>query len=262
MRCRRHSPGLSALAAGLALALGLALLPAPASAQGLLERARDAVKEAGRQIEQAAEAAGRSVSEFLRDNPDLNRDIVEFGHDVGVPGFERPGPALGAGISVAPASAPAGATVVVTARGLPGDLAGIGVAIGPRNDDFEALDQGTTDVRGVLTRTVTVPGWAAEGDDLVFVVETPDERIRLISPPFKVAATEAGVLTVTGTLSTEGAECPALRGDDGTLYTLAGGSAVAGFKPGDRVTVIGKKAEISTCQQGTTLAVDGIAPAK
>ncbi len=66
---------------------------------------------------------------------------------------------------------------------------------------------------------------------------------------------------VTGVLTDEGAECPALRGDDGTIYTLTPRDR-QGFEVGDRVTVVGKVAEISICNQGTTLEVQKITAAK
>ncbi len=69
------------------------------------------------------------------------------------------------------------------------------------------------------------------------------------------------VVRVTGVLTDEGVECPALRGDDGQLYTLNRG-ATEGFNIGDRVSVVGKVAEISFCRQGTTLDVLNIKPAK
>ena len=66
---------------------------------------------------------------------------------------------------------------------------------------------------------------------------------------------------VTGVLTDEGAECPALRGDDGKLYTLTPRD-LQGFQVGDRVAVVGKVAEISFCNQGTTLEVQKITAAK
>lgn len=60
-------------------------------------------------------------------------------------------------------------------------------------------------------------------------------------------------VVVRGALTGEGVECQALRGDDGKLYTLAG--KTTGFKAGDKVRVLGTVAEVSTCQQGTTLDV-------
>ena len=55
---------------------------------------------------------------------------------------------------------------------------------------------------------------------------------------------------VTGTVTDEGVECTALRGDDGRLYTLAGRYRL---RPGMRVRVIGRLAEASSCMQGTTI---------
>lgn len=72
------------------------------------------------------------------------------------------------------------------------------------------------------------------------------------------AGPESGI-TVVGTLTTEGVECPALRSDDGRLYTLAGN--VGRFRPGDRVRIQGRRVEASFCQQGTTIEVTRIAPA-
>lgn len=76
-----------------------------------------------------------------------------------------------------------------------------------------------------------------------------------------IAATAAQTVNVTGVLTDEGVECPALRGDDGQLYTLNRG-ATEGFNVGDRVRVVGKVAEISFCGQGTTLEVLSIKAAK
>jgi hypothetical protein len=66
-------------------------------------------------------------------------------------------------------------------------------------------------------------------------------------------STHRPTIRVTGTITNEGAECPALRADTGKLYTLAGGTG--GFQPGDRVQVIGKVAQVSFCMQGTTIEV-------
>jgi hypothetical protein len=75
----------------------------------------------------------------------------------------------------------------------------------------------------------------------------------------RVLASPDAAVTVTGTLTDEGVECPALRGDDGTLYTLV--DKTEPYKPGDRVTVVGIPVEVSTCMQGTTLRIKTIRPA-
>lgn len=61
------------------------------------------------------------------------------------------------------------------------------------------------------------------------------------------------VVRVSGTITDEGVECPVLRTEDGTLYSLTGELGDAG--PGDRVQVEGPIAEMSICMQGTTLEV-------
>lgn len=58
-------------------------------------------------------------------------------------------------------------------------------------------------------------------------------------------------IDLTGTITREGVTCTALRGDDGRLYTLTG--QTGGFQPGDRVRITGETAEMSFCQQGTTV---------
>ncbi len=63
-------------------------------------------------------------------------------------------------------------------------------------------------------------------------------------------------LDLTGTMTSEGVTCPSIRGDDGRLYTLAGDTGR--FRPGDRVQVQGKRAEMSICMQGTTIEVSRI----
>ena len=63
-------------------------------------------------------------------------------------------------------------------------------------------------------------------------------------------------IQVRGVLTGEGIECQALRTDAGQLYTLTGD--LCGFKTGDRVRVKGEIAQVSTCQQGITIAVEKI----
>lgn len=62
-------------------------------------------------------------------------------------------------------------------------------------------------------------------------------------------------ISMSGVLTDEGVECPAMRGDDGALYTLLPSAAIARFGPGDRLTVRGTAAETSFCQQGLTIEV-------
>jgi LysM repeat protein len=60
-------------------------------------------------------------------------------------------------------------------------------------------------------------------------------------------------VTIRGRVTDEGVECTAIRGSDGRLYTLAG--KADNLRPGDRVEVVGRRAEASFCMQGITLEV-------
>jgi hypothetical protein len=80
--------------------------------------------------------------------------------------------------------------------------------------------------------------------------------------PVSGPAESAETVTVTGTLTGEGVECPTMQGDDGTLYSLTPRDAVGLVGAGMRVRVEGTVAEMSFCQQGTTIEVTSIEPAE
>lgn len=241
------------------LALAAILVAGPASAQSLLDRARDAVKETGQKIEEAAKDAGRDVSDFLVDNPDLNRDLVDLGKRLGLPGFDESRRDSGPGLVATPSPIAQGGEVTLGGIGLPG-ATDVTIAVGPSVREAREIGRATTSDRGTLQTTVTVPQDTAPDGPIVFVVETVDQRLRVVSEPIPVVAA-ADIVNIIGTLSSEGVECPALRGDDGVLYTLAI-QDLGDLKPGDRVEVEGTPAEMSTCMQGTTLGVIAIVALK
>jgi len=66
-------------------------------------------------------------------------------------------------------------------------------------------------------------------------------------------------ITVVGTLTDEGVECQAMRENKtNKLYTLVPREKLVDFKNGDHVKVEGTIAEISFCQQGTTINISSI----
>lgn len=67
---------------------------------------------------------------------------------------------------------------------------------------------------------------------------------------------DAPTVEIRGTLTDEGVECPAIRTEDGKLYTLVGDLHDA--RPGDRLLVKGARAEMSFCMQGITLVVQRV----
>jgi hypothetical protein len=240
--------------------LVLALAPAgPAAADSFLDRARAAVQEAGRQVGAAADQAGRSVRDFLTDNPDLNRDVVDFGKEVGVPGFDGAKAVVGPVVLVSVPQAPSGATITLEVRGFPGE-ADLDVSAEPAGGKAEPVAHGRTTDRGEAFIDAKIPKAPDDGENLVFIVATADGRVTVRSELFNVVAAGAAV-SVTGTLTKEGVECPAMRGDDGKLYTLLP-PALGKFGPGDRVHVEGSVAEMTECQQGTTVVVTKLEPAR
>ena len=76
------------------------------------------------------------------------------------------------------------------------------------------------------------------------------------------ASAHAEEITVVGTINADGVECTAMTGDDGTLYTLTPRDAVGLAPSGTRLKVTGTIAEISLCQQGTTIEVTKVEPAE
>lgn len=249
----------SLLAAG---AVALLATAQPAAAQSLLDQARDAVHDAQRSIEDAARDAGRDASDFLAENPDLNRDIMDLGKRMGLPGFDDARPFAGASLDVLPASAAAGATVQLTASGLPGNVK-VTAGFGASANAAKPIATAVTSERGAVTMDATVPPAAKPGETGVFTLETENGRVRLVSDAFTVAnpGPPPGTrVEINGTLSSEGVECPALRGDDGKLYALTD-PASGGFRPGDRVHVAGEVAGMSLCLQGIPLTATTIGPA-
>ena len=141
-----------------------------------LGRARTAMEDAGRNIRDAANSAGKSVSDYLADRPDLNREIAEFGERIGLPGVDAE-PTRGPEVNVEKQE---DGKVEVEASGLPGDRE---VRIGLRRDDsLTVLDTVETDTAGRLSAEIEIPAETVEaGGDAYIVVETADERTRLVS---------------------------------------------------------------------------------
>jgi uncharacterized Ntn-hydrolase superfamily protein len=82
---------------------------------------------------------------------------------------------------------------------------------------------------------------------------------RILSEAPAGASTGAAAgIEVAGRLTDEGVECPALRGEDGELYTLVG--KPQGFATGDHVLVRGEPVAFSFCMQGITLRVQSMEP--
>src|SRR5690606_34522891 len=146
----------------------------------------------------------------------------------------------------------------VHARGLPA-AAEVTIGAGPPQAEYDIVARGKTNEAGTLSQEVTLPQELAGIPELVFVVETANGRTTLRSEPFRTVAAGTGAadrLRVVGTLE-QGVECPILRSEDGTVYSIPR-DAMAGFREGDRVRVEGRRADMSTCMQGVHIDVGSI----
>lgn len=187
-----------------------------------------------------------------------------------------PEPPTAARVAISPTAGAPGTAVTVTASGFPPG-ASVQVGAGRAQSEYDVLERTEADAEGRVRATVALPAFADPREEWVFVVTTPDHRVRARSERFDVRPgdgtdgdgidgdgrdgdEEEGAVTVRGTLTAEGTECPAMRTAEGELYTLTGD--LGGFGVGDRVEVTGQVARFSICMQGTTLQVRSIEAAE
>ncbi len=253
----------------LALALSAAMLAPtftvePAFAQGrMVERevTRYQVRS-GDTLSSIARSAGISLRDLQALNPDIDARFLRVGQTIYLP--------AGAG-QVSRVSAE-----LETYRGRIDDqvvIYGSGFRGGERvrvliGDGPYRLNPDVTvraDRRGDVEASVDLPRWVRPGSAVHFGLESRDSNARaVVSRPYEVAGRrpqqpDRNRIEMTGTLTRQGVECPVMRGDDGRTYSLAG--ELRGFRPGDRIAVEGRVAEMSACQQGTTIELRRISPA-
>jgi LysM repeat protein len=201
------------------------------------------------------------MAEILRLNPNLDPRYLRVGDVLRVPGGIAPPepPSQRAGVDITPRRGGPGTLVSVSGSGFDRQ-ARLRLLVGTSPERLRDIGQEVrADRRGSATITVRIPAWAANERSMVFALEALDGRRRAVSPRFEIVRAGApgpARISVTGTLTREGAECQAMRGDDGRLYTFE--RRRDDFRPGDRVTVDGRLVEASYCNQGTTIEVSRI----
>jgi LysM repeat protein len=229
------------------------------------EPGRDAagvyVIQRGDRIDDVADALGVSVDELLAANPGLSqRDLVP-GREIRLGGSrrgrdDRRGPPSRLDVAMAEDSVDPGDVATIDIEGLP-PKARVLVRAGPEGGRLRLESRGRADRSGAASIDIPVPDRARPGERWVAEVLGPDGR-PAARASFRIAGrSDRGPsrgITVRGLMTREGVECPALRSDDGELYTLTG--RTRDFGPGDVVTVTGRIADRSICQQGTTIEVE------
>lgn len=137
--------------------------------------------------------------------------------------------------SVEPRLGPPGTVVEVYTENLP-PQAKIHVGVGAMRAGFEALAEGTQEIWGEVSATVTVPGYANWERPLVFIVFNGVFSPIGISDPFHVTD-DNGMVQRTGRITDEGLGCVTLRDNDQYVYALSGD--LGDLSPGDEVVVEG-----------------------
>jgi LysM repeat protein len=205
-----------------------------------------------------ARTAGVPVSVILSINPGLDARYIAVGDVVLVPGDLVPVPRER--LVVSPQAGRPGTEVELRGRGFR-PFARLRVMAGRSPYDLRAVDRVRADRRGRAIIETELPEWARPGRNIYFALQTPDGRSRAVAGPFRVIGkpSETGRVTVSGRI-VRGVECPLLRSDDGRAYSLTGD--LAGYRPGDRVSVDGRLTDVSVCMQGPTIQVRRIALAE
>ncbi len=145
-------------------------------ADGWLNRAKQAVQDAGREIGEAATATGRSAADYLADNPDLNQQVLEFGQDLGIPGFDAER-ASGARLDAVLADG----RLQIEAVGLPRNQE---IQLGwLEQERFVALETLSTGANGAINTDIAMPAGLEPDQQVILAVETADRRLRLTSAP-------------------------------------------------------------------------------
>ncbi len=125
------------------------------SLTGPMDKLKSMATSAGEGLSQAADNVGSkvksSVEGFLNDNPQLESNIRDLGSRLGLSEGQQP-----AEVSLDPASPAAGATVTVSATGLPHDQPVI-IGGGSPGSAFVELDQARTTPEGTLQAAVKLP---------------------------------------------------------------------------------------------------------
>lgn len=257
MRLLRSS-FLSLLLAATVVAPVLPIEPVQAQGRYVEREVRRYTVRPGDTMSSIARAAGISIDALRRLNPDIDPRFLRAGQTVYLPA--RAAPIAELAIELDRYRGRPRENVFITASGFePG--ASLRVLAGEGPYRLEPIERVRADRRGRVELPVALPEWARPGMRVYFALQSRNGRDRVVARPYEVVGRsrpDRNLIEMTGTITRQGVECPTMRGDDGRTYSLLGD--IRGFRPGDRVSISGRVAEMSFCQQGTAVEVRRIAP--
>jgi hypothetical protein len=128
--------------------------------------------------------------------------------------------------------------------------------MGALRDGFEVVATKVTDATGKLDGVdsigMKVPEWVSPDRPYLMIVTdanyTPLGTADMFHPTDR-----NGVLERVGKFVREAAGCPVLTGDAGEIYFLTGDTSK--LTPGDRVRIVGRALESSSCGKATGIEV-------
>ncbi|MBO0905025.1 LysM peptidoglycan-binding domain-containing protein [Jiella sonneratiae] len=150
---------------------------------GPMDKLKSMASNAGQELSQAADNVGSkvksSVQGFLNDNPQLQSNIRDLGSSLGLSDGQQP-----AEVTLDPASPQPGATVTVSATGLPKDQPVV-IGGGSPGAAFAKLDAARTTPEGTLQAAIKLPE-TLEGDRYQISVRSEDGSWKAEAPAFSV----------------------------------------------------------------------------
>jgi LysM repeat protein len=212
------------------------------------------VVQPGDRLSRIALELGIEIDELIALNPHVNPSFLRPGEVLRLPRRDLFVPGRAA-VSVEPGRGAPGSLVRLRGTGFAAHQS-LDLMAGWSRGDLRPVATVRADWRGEVEVDVRVPHWAERGETMIFALAGPGRRQPVASEPFRVTSRHAGrrgSVSVSGTLTRQGVECPVMRGDDGRTYSLLG--ELRGVRPGDRIHVEGRIVEMSTCMQGTSLEI-------
>jgi murein DD-endopeptidase MepM/ murein hydrolase activator NlpD len=181
MRLNPRIDGSSDLRVGMELRVGG---EPDSSDPDLVGRLRSFANDAAELLSGLARDAQTTAEDILAKNPDLRQRLERWSQQL----RGSPTETEERTISVSPSEGPVGATVTVTAKGLPRDT-NVVVGAGRPQAAYQVIERAKTGSDGTLRTSVRIPDWAGEADRLVIVVAAENSDWILRSQPIRVTGT-------------------------------------------------------------------------